>query len=170
MVNKMLFAFMLLVTPVVVCSDWLEDVVASYNKKGSFDRAAALSILEGYRKNDEKKRGELEQAAKLSETSGVMGTLRDGSYKAEIALLETQIESYKKISKVLQELGENKKDQDVFAAAIRKLSRYKKQLEELRSNYRTGAGTLDTVKIGTAIAAKETQLAAYSAYVKNILI
>ncbi len=170
MVKRMLIACML-VAPFAVCTDWLDDIVASYVKHGAFDRVETLSIIEEYREKDNKKRIELEAAAKLGgESSGFFATMRGGSYKAELALLDSQIAYYKKVASSIIEFTENKKEQESFTSALEKLSRYRKRLEELRSKYRKSSSTFDKMKIGTVLAAKETQLASYKAYVKNILI
>ncbi len=170
MVKTLVIACMLM-TPLVVQADWLDDIVTAYDKTNSFEVKEALSIVEKYHEEADKKRSELEQNAKRNDsTEGFWGTVRGGSYQAELALLRNEIEYYKKIARILQEFPENKRQQESFGYSLKKLNRYRKRLEDLRSRYRTSAGVGDKIKLGTAIAAKETQLATYKAYVKNILL
>ncbi|MBA2306984.1 hypothetical protein H0W26_02525 [Candidatus Dependentiae bacterium] len=169
MVKKMLFACML-VTPVAVYAEWIDDIVASYDRSGAFDRVQALSILEGYREKEDKKRRDLETTAKHSDTSGFWGTIRGGGYKAQVALARSQEDYYKKVARSIIQFPETKRKKESFTYALRRLSRYKKGLDELRTQYSASSSSFDKVKLGTLIAAKETQLATYKAYVKNILI
>lgn len=169
MVNKMVLAAMLM-APCVTLAEWLDDVVALYEKKNSFDRVEAWKVIDEYREKDEQKCKDLECNAAHSDTKGFWGTVRGGSYEAELALLRKDIESYKKLEQTILELSHNKKQEDSFVHALKKLSRYKRRIEELRSRYRFSHSALEKGKLGTVIAAKEVQLATYKAYVKNILL
>ena len=167
---KKVFLMCLVMTSLVVRADWLDDIVLSYDDKACFDKATALTIIVEYRVKDEAKRAELGKNAVQTDSPGFWGTMRGSSYKAELALLTNQIDYYKKIETTIREFPQNKKEEEAFAYSLKKLSRYRKRLEDLRNKYRKSSGILDKIKIGTVIAAKETQLTTYKAYVKNVLL
>ncbi|MBA3751239.1 hypothetical protein H0X06_00345 [Candidatus Dependentiae bacterium] len=169
MIKKTLIACMMVVPATVYAADWLDDVAALYSGT-SFDESKALAIVEGYRKKDESEIKELEKKAALDQSTGFWETIREGTFKTQLAALNAEVSFYKKVERSLKNFSENKKDKEKFMIGLKTLNGYKKDLEEIRADYRADSGNVAKVKNGTAIAAKEAQIVAYKTYLKGLFL
>ncbi|MBA3751237.1 hypothetical protein H0X06_00335 [Candidatus Dependentiae bacterium] len=169
MFKKALIVCMVVAPVTVQAVDWLDDVAALYTGT-SFNESKAVSIVEGYRKKDELEVKELEKKAAAAKKPGVVGKITEASYQPEISVLNAQVSFYKKVERAMKDFSENKKDKEKFMASLKKLNRYKKQLEDVRAKYRADSGNVSKAKHGTVIAAKEAQVLSYKTYMKGLFL
>lgn len=170
MVKNVLLVCMVVAAPSALYASWLDDLATAYDTAGLFDREKALATIEGYCDKAEARRLELGKSSEKSDTKGFWGGVRTGSYQAELSLLNSEIDYYKKVVHIIREFPQNKRQEETFTHAIKKLSRYRKRLEDLRTRYRNSSSVLEKFKLGAAIATKEAQIVGHKTYIKNIII
>ncbi len=150
-------------------ADWLDDLMNSV-KPDAFDAEAAAAILEKYIAQDAEAIAQLEKKSKENPDSGFWGTLRGGTFQAELATTKSQLSYHKKVAKALKELPENKKERERLIANLVAIKKNLEELEELRAAYKNAQDMGEKIKIGAQIAAKEVEMNGRRAVVKGTFL
>ncbi len=150
-------------------ADWLDDLMNSVKPEG-LDPVAAAEILEKYIAQDTEQIAQLEKKSKENQDSGFWGTLRGGTFQAELATTKSQLSYHKKVAKALKELPENKKERERLIANLLAIKKNLDELEQLRAAYKDAADMGQKITIGAQIAAKEVEMNGRRAVVKGAFL
>ena len=148
-------------------ANWLSDLAVETGKKNDWDNKLAISIMDKYIKEDEKKVEEIQLKIKEQSAQGMWASFHLGAYKVELKAVESQQKYHEKIKKEINDLNENKKDREKFFTNLKELNQKYKELEELKKDYHNENDTYEKIKIGAKITLKNAEISSKEIFIKS---
>lgn len=147
-------------------ADWLDDLADIVAVKKEWNYAQASTLLKKYSNKAAEQILKFKHELKKQE-SGFWGTMHSGAYRLQLSSARAEYKYYKHVARFINSLPDNKNHREKLLAQLLDLDKLAHELAELKQKFSSTQDTVQKIKVGATVGAKQAEISAKKAYIKT---